>query len=143
MANTKFLKYFKKTLIKEDVANPLEPEMPPMNDDKAAFDASFDGESGAKQLEDEITNSTLDPQQTANILKKADKYAQNIDKIILPLLRNLHNDIIEGAFKTISPDIRDISGITVDLAGLAEQLRGKTRDAILKNEKEKEKTSKQ
>lgn len=143
MANNKFLNYFKKSLLNEANMPPVDApvEQPPM-DDKAAFNASFEDENALKGLEGEINDATLDPEQTAGILKKADKYAQNIEKVILPLLRTLHNDIIEGAFATISPDIKDISGITVDLAGLAEALRGKTRDAVLKNEKDKEKANK-
>ena len=64
----------------------------------------------------------------------ADKYAENISSVVLPTLRKLHTDITTGMFKTIAPDIKGISGINEDLASLAEALRGRVRDAVIKSD---------
>lgn len=132
MAN-KFEKYFTKSLITEAI--PAEAAVKaPVADDKA-FAGSFEDENTVGQLEDEISNSTMAPEQQADILRKADKYAENINAVILPTLRKLHDDIVQGVFSSIAPEIKDVSGICEDLARLSEALRGRTRDAMLKSTK--------
>ena len=134
MSNKKFNRYFKKSFIKEAIGA----EAAPMADDSATFAGSFEDEANAAQIEGEVEQAGIDPQQRANILKLADKYAENISKMVLPTLRKLHDDIVSGTFATIAPDIKGISGINEDLAKLAESLRGRTRDAVLKSEKNTE-----
>ena len=137
MSTTKFHKYFKSSFLKEaGLPPPPMEEMPPepaLTDD-AALKKSLTPQ-GADQLDAEAANLQLDPTQKAEILRKADKYADNISKIILPVLRKLHDDIVSGVFQQIAPDIKGISSINEDLAGLAESLRGRVRDAVIKSDK--------
>jgi len=135
--SNKFQRYFKKSLTEGAIdlapapAPVPQPEAP--IDDTGAFEGSFEDDSMAQDLEGEVENAGIDPRESAEILKKADKYAENIDKLILPLLRKIHNDIVTGQFATVAPDIKGISGTTEDLAKLAESLRGRVRDAIAKS----------
>jgi hypothetical protein len=134
--DNKFTRYFKKSLVKEAVAGgPVEPAI----DDAAAFAGSFEDEASAQQVQGEVEQASLPPEQRAEILKKADKYSDQISKLILPTLRKLHDEIVSGTFASIAPDIKGISGINEDLAKLAESLRGRTRDAVLKSDKNEEK----
>jgi hypothetical protein len=136
MSTTKFQKYFKSSLLTEAPLPP--PPPPPVDepmDDAAALDKTFDDPANKEQLAAELTNMELAPEQKAELLKKADKYADNISKIILPVLRKLHDDIVSGIFQQIAPDIKGISGINEDLASLAEALRGRVRDAVIKKDK--------
>lgn len=127
---SKMEKYFKRTL---NEAAPVAEA--PVVDDATAFAGSFEDEASAEQLNTEVQSSMLAPEQRAMILKKADKYAENISSIILPTLRKLHDAIVSGVFASIAPDIKGISNINEDLAKLAESLRGRTRDAVLKSDK--------
>lgn len=122
----RFTKYFKSSL--NEGSQPIEPASE--LDDSAAFAGSFEDEAVADDVNGEVEAAGIDPSQHAEILRKADKYAENIDKLILPVLRKIHNDIVTGTFSTVAPDIKGISGITEDLASLAESLRGRVRDAI-------------
>ena len=137
MAN-KFAKYFKKSLVKEAALPAPITEQPPI-DDAAALQGSFEDEANAQQLDTEVSNATVSPEQRASILKKADKYAEQISSIMLPMLRRLHDSIVSGEFREIAPEVKGISDITGKLAELSENLRGKTRDAILKANKNDEK----
>ena len=126
---SKFTKYFKRSLISEAdeaIAN---------MDDATTFKQDFETPEAANQLDTEIANTTIPPEQRAIIIKKADKYSETITKVILPILRDLHNAIVSGEFKSIAPDIDGLSGINSDLAELAEQIRGKVRDSIVKQDK--------
>lgn len=132
-----FSKYFKKTL-NEDALQPAGTEgLPPEATDQQAFDNSFSDQDQLSQVNDEVSATAIDPNEQAKIIKLADSYAEKVTESILPVLRKLHQDLISGVFKTVAPDIKSISGITEDLASLAEALRGRTRDAIIKsNEKD-------
>jgi len=132
MSIKKFTKYFTKSLLSEAVPAPMPQE--PALDDSAAFEGSFDDNTGATQIKDEVQGISIDPVQRDKILKMADKYAENISSVVLPTLRKLHTDITTGMFKTIAPDIKGISGINEDLASLAEALRGRVRDAVIKSD---------
>jgi len=134
--STKFIKYFTKSLLNEEVANPVSTE--PVVDDQTAFAGSFEDNGVADKVAGEVDSLAIDPIQKDKILKLADKYAENISAVVLPTLRKLHDDIVSGTFSSIAPDIKGISGINEDLAKLAESLRGRTREAILKNNKTKE-----
>lgn len=134
--STKFIKYFTKSLLNEEIANPVSAE--PVVDDQAAFAGSFEDDGVADKVAGEVDSLAIDPVQKDKILKLADKYAENISAVVLPTLRKLHDDIVSGTFSSIAPDIKGISGINEDLAKLAESLRGRTREAILKNNKTKE-----
>jgi hypothetical protein len=138
MENTKFKRYFKKSFMNEATIAGEAPVDPAM-DDTAAFAGSFEDDGTADQIQGEVEQASLPPEQRADLLKKADKYAENISKIILPTLRRLHDDIVSGVFASIAPDIKGISGINEDLAKLAESLRGRTRDAVLKSDKNEQK----
>lgn len=133
MAN-KFAKYFKKSLVKEAALPAPITEQPPM-DDAAALQGSFEDEANAQQLDAEVSNASISPEQRAQLLKRADKYAENISTMVLPTLRKLHDDIVSGVFASIAPDIKGIANINEDLARLAESLRGRTREAVLKSDK--------
>lgn len=136
---SKFLKHFKKT-IKEATRVPQEdPSMQPPIDDPTAFNQSFQNPEDASAIEAEVQGLNLDPEQKAALLEKADDYATKISGVILTTLRNLHNDIVSGVFAQIAPDIKGISGINEDLATLAESLRGRMRDAVLKSDKSEKK----
>jgi len=124
----KFNRYFTKSLLKEEV-----PAVP-VADDSAIFDNSFEDEGTASQVQDEVGSISIDPIQRDMILKKADKYAENISNVILPTIRKLHNDIVSGVFKSIAPDLKGVSGIAEDLASLSESLRGRIRDAVIKSD---------
>ena len=136
MDNNKFTRYFKNSLITEAVPAPVA-EAPV--DDAAVFEGSFETPENAQGIQGEVEQAGMPPEQRAGILKLADKYAENITKIVLPTLRKLHDDIVSGTFASIAPDIKGISGINEDLAKLAESLRGRTRDAVLKSDKNVEK----
>ncbi len=125
---SKFTKYFKRSLISE-----ADEAVVPM-DDATTFKQDFENPESVQQLDAEITNASITPEQRVNMLTKADKYAEKINNIILPMLRNLHDSIVSGEFKAIAPDISGISNITEDLAALSESLRGKTRDALIKQD---------
>jgi hypothetical protein len=131
----KFSRYFKKSLVTEAGSDVLAPasDLTTPDEDAAAFNSTFEDEAAITDLEGEVAGAGIDPMQNAELLKKADKYADNISKIILPVLRKLHDDIVTGTFTTVAPDIKGISGITEDLAKLAESLRGRIRDAIAKS----------
>lgn len=132
--STKFEKYFKKTLLNEASPTP-QPQVDPTSD-KAAFDASFENPANLDQINAEVASAQMDPQHRAEIIKKANKYADNIVNVILPNLRQLQKEIADGIFKEIAPQIKNISSINGDIAKLAEELRGKTLDAIIKNDNE-------
>jgi hypothetical protein len=135
--STKFIKYFTKSLLNE--ATPLAPVADSLGvDDSSAFAGSFEDGANAEKVAGEVDSLAIDPVQKDKILKLADKYAENISAVVLPTLRRLHDDIVSGTFSSIAPDIKGISGINEDLAKLAESLRGRTREAILKNNKTKE-----
>ena len=129
---SKFIKYFTKSLLNEAVPAPTLAE--PVLDDAVAFEGSFEDGQGASQIKTEVGGISLDPVQRDMILKKADKYAENISNVILPTIRKLHNDIVSGVFKSIAPDLKGVSGIAEDLASLSESLRGRVRDAVLKSD---------
>lgn len=144
MSIQKFTRYFSNSLIMKEAASDTTVAPPPpvadesvagTSPDEAALMKTFDNESGKSNLDNELSNITLSPDQKADILRRADKYSDNISKIILPILRKLHDDIVSGVFASIAPDIKGISGINEDLASLAESLRGRTRDAVLKSDK--------
>lgn len=131
----KFKTYFKQNLVNEAINTqpvPAVPEQDAQIDDGEVFKNSFEDESQAQQIDSEIQNATLEPEQRAQLLRRADKYAEKIADSILPTLRNLHNDITSGMFSSIGLELKDISGINEDLAKLSESLRGRTRDAVLK-----------
>lgn len=134
MTKDKFKKRFSESLLREAV-----PAAIPAADDATAFEGSFENPEAAQGIEGEIQNVAMDETQKQTILKKADKYAELINSSILPALRRLHDDIISGVFAQIAPDIKGVSGITEDLARLAESLRGRSRDAVLKAGKNTEK----
>tara|TARA_R110000822_G_scaffold285247_3_gene406612 strand:+ start:1122 stop:1556 length:435 start_codon:yes stop_codon:yes gene_type:complete len=123
----KFSRYFKRSLIAE------EDDLTTPDDDAAAFKNTFEDESTVTDLDSEVKDAGIDPMQNAEILRKADKYAANITDIFLPVLRDLHDDIVAGTFTTVAPDIKGISDIKENLAKLAESLRGRIRDAIAKS----------
>lgn len=132
MDNMKFLKYFKEALESDPAANaPI--------DDAAAFAGSFENDESAAQLQGEVDNASIAPEQRAELLQKADKYANLISDKILPILRKLQDDIVSGTFATIAPDIKNISKINEDLASLSESLRGRVRDAVIKSDSNTEK----
>jgi hypothetical protein len=140
MSTTKFLKYFKSSLVNEAIDPAVTPPTnapvtAPVVDDEAVLSQTFEDDAQKQKLDTEISNISLSPEQKADILRKADKYSDNITKIVLPTLRKLHDDIVSGVFASIAPDVKGISGINEDLAGLAEALRGRTRDAVLKADK--------
>ena len=128
----KFIKYFTKSLLNEAVPAPL-PQDPAL-DDSTAFAGSFEDGNGVEQIAGEVANASIDPVQRDMILKKADKYAENISNVILPTIRKLHNDIVSGVFKSIAPDLKGVSSIAEDLASLSESLRGRIRDAVIKSD---------
>jgi hypothetical protein len=133
----KFVAHFKK--IVTEAASIVQPPQQGPVDDSQVFAQSFDSDQAAQQLDKEVVGAGLDPEQRASILKRADHYASKIDSIILPTLRKLQDDIVTGVFASIAPDVKGISGINEDLAKLAESLRGRTRDAILKSDKNEKK----
>lgn len=120
--------------MKEAIAAPM-PEAITL-DDSEAFNQSFDDGKGAEQVQGEVASLAMDPIQRDKLLKLADKYAENISTVVLPTLRKLHTDITTGVFKSIAPDVKGISGINEDLAALAEALRGRVRDAVIKSDKD-------
>ena len=134
---SKFNKYFKESLTLKEADMSLDPTG---EGHQAVFNQSVDYPAAAEQVEAELQNASISPEQRAGILKKADKYAENISTVILPMLRKLHDSIVTGEFKDIAPDIKGISNITEDLASLAESLRARTRDAIIKADKNESKT---
>jgi hypothetical protein len=141
MAISKFARYFKSSLVQEAIVPPSDVPVAPTPElnDEQALSQTFEDDAQKQQLDSEIQNIQLNPEQKADLLRKADKYADNISKIILPTLRKLHTDIVSGVFTSIAPDIKGISGINEDLAGLSEALRGRVRDAVVKNDKNEKK----
>ena len=135
MAN-KFNNYFKKSLTLKEADLSLDPNA---QQDQEAFNQSFEDPQAAEQVENELQNASITPEQKMAILGKADKYAESISTGILPMLRKLHDSIVSGEFKDIAPELKGISDITGKLAELSENLRGKTRDAILKANKNENK----
>ena len=132
---TKFIKYFTKSLLNEEIA--ANPAVAPVADDAEAFAGSFEDDGAIEQVEGEVEDITIDPIQKQKILKMADQYAENISQMMLPTIRKLHNDIVSGVFSSIAPDLKGVSDIAVDLAKLSEMLRGNIRDAVAdKNKKE-------
>jgi len=133
---TKFLKHFKRT-IKEAATPAIPADVAPT--DEQAFSQTFDSKEDVNQVNSEMDNLALDPQQKAEILHKADKYAEFINKSILPTLRKLHDDFVGGTFTSITPEIKGLASICEDLAGLSESLRGRVRDAVIKSDKNEKK----
>lgn len=136
----KFTKYFKKSFLSEEISPDIATDVP--MDDNEAMVKTFDEPENAEGLDTEMNNMSITPEQKAIILKKADKYSDQIANHILPILRKLHDDITSGVFKTIAPDVRGISNINSDLAELAEQIRGKIRDGVIKQDQQDQKNKK-
>ena len=137
MAN-KFTKYFEKSFLKENEG--VGEEMG-VDDETAMLGTLDDPEATGEAINGEIDTMSVAPEQTAMILKKADKYAEEISTHILPILRKLHTEIISGMFKQVAPDIKGISNINEDLAGLAEAIRGKVRDSVIRKDAEDKKAA--
>jgi hypothetical protein len=128
MAN-KFSNYFKKSLTLKEADLSLDPAA---QEDQEVFNQSFEDPQGAEQVEAELQNASISPEQKMAMMQKADMYAEKISNNILPMLRKLHDSIVSGEFKDIAPDLKGVSDITGKLAELSENLRGKVRDSILK-----------
>lgn len=124
-----FKKHFK-TILNEEL------------NDQEAFESDFQNQNELENLNQEIQNISPDPEANAKIIKLADKYSDKITNYILPIMRKLHQDLTSGIFKSVAPDIKGISNITEDLAALAEALRGRVRDSVIKQDKEQSNANK-
>lgn len=135
MSNT-FKKYFIKHL--KERALPVNPDDLGVSEDQEAFNGSFENGSELDKLEGEVNNATPTVEDNAHIVKKANMYSKKITGIILPLLRELDNDLLNGDLSKVAPEIKGISDIRQDLAKLAEALTGETNEAIRQKLKDSE-----
>jgi len=127
------------TLYKRIFENALQPQDISPESDAQTFKQGFENEQDFQNLEQEIQQVTLTPEEIDAVVKRGQQYSQKITAFA-SLLDQIQKDVLKGVFKSVqAKDMEKFAPLKNDLIRLGIALTNGVADTIIKTQSDEKK----